>query len=124
MYRNNVILIGYLARDAEPRGTDDDNRYTVLTVVTKTSWRDRAGEWKTHSEYHRCIAWGGRFAEVAALKRGSHLQVEGELRSRDFQKDGITQKVFEIRVSTIVHLRKAWTNTDSTADSELDSLQS
>jgi len=124
MYRNHVTLIGYLARDAEPRGADDDNRYTVLTVVTKTSWRDKAGEWKTHSEYHRCIAWGARFAEVATLKRGSHLQIEGELRSRDYEKDGVTQKAFEIRVSTIVHLRKAWTQTESIADSEFDSRQS
>lgn len=118
MYRNHVTLIGYLARDAELRHAADANSYTVLTLVTKTSWQDRGGGWQTHSEYHRCIAWGARFSEVATLKRGSHLQIEGELRSREYEKDGVTQKVFEIRASAIVHLRKAWAQTESTADSE------
>jgi single-strand DNA-binding protein len=124
MYRNHVVLIGYLARDAELRHAADHAVYTVLTLVTKASWRDKSGEWKTHAEYHRCVAWGARFAGVADLKRGSHVQIEGELRSRDFTKDGVTQKIAEIRVNTIVHLRKAWSQIDAAIDDvQLDDAQ-
>lgn len=108
MYRNHVVLAGYLARDAESRGGDDSTPYVVLTLVTKSFWRDKAGEWKTHSEYHRCVAWGARFADVAALKRGAHLQVEGELRSRGYEKDGDTQRISEIRVGTVARLQNVW----------------
>lgn len=118
MYRNHVVLIGYLARDAEPRQISDSSSYTILTLVTKTSWRDKAGEWKTHSEYHRCVAWGARFVGVSELKRGSQVQIEGELRSRDFVKDGVTQKVSEIRATAIVHLRKTWAQMESTPDDD------
>lgn len=116
MYRNHVVLIGYLARDPEPRQAVDHAVYTVLTLVTKTSWRDKSGEWRTHSEYHRCVAWGARFAEVERLKRGSHIQIEGEIRSRELVKDGVTQKISEIRANTIVHLQKAWSQMDAPID--------
>lgn len=115
MYRNHVVLVGYLARDAERRGGDDSTPYVVLTLVTKSSWRDKTGEWKTHSEYHRCVAWGVRFAEVAALKRGAHLQIEGELRSREYEKDGNTQRIFEIRAGTVVRLQSVWGQPESVA---------
>jgi single-strand DNA-binding protein len=108
MYRNHVVLVGYLAHDAEARGSDAATPYTVLTLVTKSSWRDKAGDWKTSSEYHRCIAWGARFAEAATLRRGMHLQIEGQLRSREYQKDGSTQRIAEIRVNSILQLQNAW----------------
>lgn len=114
MYRNHIVLAGYLARDAESRGGDESTPYVVLTLVTKNSWRDKDGEWKTHSEYHRCIAWGTRFADVAALKRGAHLQIEGELRSREYEKDGSTQRISEIRASTILRLQNSWGQPEST----------
>lgn len=124
MYRNYVVLIGYLARDAEARGNDGDAPYAVLTLATKSSWRDKAGDWKTHSEYHRCVAWGARFIEVVALKRGAHLQIEGELRSREYQKDSSTQRLSEIRVGAVLLLKNAWGPQESAPlDGEPDNSQ-
>jgi single-strand DNA-binding protein len=113
MYRNHIVLAGYLARDAESRGGDDSTPYVVLTLVTKSSWREKDGGWKTHSEYHRCVAWGARFADVAALKRGAHLQIEGELRSREYEKDGSAQRISEIRASTVLRLQNVWGQPES-----------
>jgi len=125
MYRNHVVLAGYLARDAESRGGDDSAPYVVLTLVTKSSWRDKAGGWKTHSEYHRCVAWGARFAEVAALKRGAHLQIEGELRSREYEKDGNKHTIFEVRIATILRLQNVWGRPGSASvDVEASGLRS
>jgi single-stranded DNA-binding protein len=40
----------------------------------------------------------GKIAGFAAtLKKGAHVQVEGELRSREYEKGGVTQKIFEGR---------------------------
>ena len=109
MYLNRVTLVGYLARDAERRVASESNPYTVLTLVTKTSWKDRSGDWQTRSEYHRCIVWGAKFAEIAAeFKKGAHFQIEGELRSREFQKDGVASRVAEVRVLSVVQIRQAW----------------
>ena len=114
MYLNRVNLIGYLARGAEQRVASDSPPYTVLTVVTKTSWKDRTGDWQTHSEYHRCIVWGTKFADSAGtFKKGIHIQIEGELRSREFQKDGVANRVAEVRVHSVVQIRQAWRQTET-----------
>lgn len=108
MYLNRVTLIGYLARDAERRIVDGENPHVILTLVTKSSWKNRAGEWQSHSEAHRCVGWGPKFAEFAVkLKKGAHLEVEGELRSREFEKEGV-RRAFEIRIRSVLQLDRAW----------------
>jgi len=109
MYLNRVTLIGYLAHDADRRIVDGDNAHLILTLVTKTSWKSRGGEWQSHSESHRCVGWGTKFADFASgLKKGAHLQVEGELRSREYEKEGHTHRVFEIRIHSVLQLGRAW----------------
>jgi single-strand DNA-binding protein len=41
------------------------------------------------------------------LKKGAHVQIEGELRSREYDKNGVTQKSFECRVGSILKLDRA-----------------
>jgi len=114
MYLNKVTLMGYLAHDAEGRTSRDGRPYAVLDLATKESWKDGQGEWQSHSEIHRCVAWGQKLTSfAAAFKRGSHLQVEGSLRSREFDKDGVRQRVSEIRVSSIVKIDRAQGQTES-----------
>ena len=57
----------------------------------------------------RCVVFGklGEFA--ATLKKGAHIQVEGELRSRkyDSKKTNSEQTIWEIRVNSILKLDRA-----------------
>jgi single-strand DNA-binding protein len=107
MFMNRATLIGYVARNAETRSTSNGLNFTVLTLATKASWKDRDGAWQSHSEFHRCIVWG-KFAEFAAtLTKGMHLQVEGELRSREYERDGVKQRIWEIRTESILKLDRA-----------------
>jgi single-strand DNA-binding protein len=109
MYLNRVTLIGYLARDAERRIVDGENPHAILTLVTKSSWKNRAGEWLSHSESHRCVGWGPKFVEFASrLKKGAHLEIEGELRSREYEKEGVAHRAFEIRIRSVLQLDRAW----------------
>ena len=51
----------------------------------------------------------GKIASFAAtLKKGAHVQVEGELRSREYDKNGVTQKIVECRVGSILKLDRAF----------------
>jgi len=55
-----------------------------------------------------CIVWGSKFAAFAAdINKGAHLQVEGELRSREYEKDGVKQRIVEIRTKSILKLDRA-----------------
>jgi single-strand DNA-binding protein len=107
MYSNKVTLIGFLGNDAEVR-TNNDRSLTTLSLATKSSYK-KDGKYIEHTEWHRCVAFGklGEFA--ATLKKGAHIQVEGELRSREYdsRKTGTKQTAWEIRVKSILKLDRA-----------------
>ena len=119
MYQNRITLIGFLGRDAEQRSTSTNATYTVLSIATKTSWK-KGGEWQSRTEWHRAIVWGrlGEFAKT--LTKGSHLQVEGELRSREYEKDGIKCRVCEVRTNSILKLDRAEHQTGDESTAEAD----
>ena len=107
MYSNKVTLIGFTGADAEVR-TNNDRSLTTLSLATKSSYK-KDGKYIEHTEWHRCVVFGklGEFA--ATLKKGAHIQVEGELRSRkyDSTKTGTEVTVWEIRVNSILKLDRA-----------------
>jgi single-strand DNA-binding protein len=105
MYLNRVTLIGYLARDAESRVARDGPPYVILEVATKESWKDSSGTWQARSELHRCVAWGSKLVNfVAALGKGAHVQIEGSLRSREVETAGSRQRVWEIRLASVIKI--------------------
>jgi single-strand DNA-binding protein len=81
MFLNRATLIGYLGGDAEIRTGKNNQKFTTFSIATKTSYKDKeSGEYVSHTEWHRCIVFG-KFGEFAAtLKKGAHVQVEGEIR--------------------------------------------
>jgi single-strand DNA-binding protein len=108
MYQNKVTLIGFLGNDAEVR-TNDNRSFTTFSLATKSSYK-KDGKYISQTEWHRCVVFGKKLAEFAGtLKKGAHLQVEGELRSRKFDstKTGTEQTIWEIRVDSILKLDRA-----------------
>ena len=107
MYQNKVTLIGFLGNDAEVR-SNDNRSMTTLSLATKSSYK-KDGKYIEHTEWHSCVAFGklGEFA--ATLKKGAHIQVEGELRSRKYTstKTNSEQTIWEIRVNSILKLDRA-----------------
>ena len=108
MYQNKVTLIGFLGNDAEVR-SNANRSFTTLSLATKSSYK-KDDQYISQTEWHRCVVFGPKLAEFAGtLKKGAHLQVEGELRSRkyDSKKTGAEQTIWEIRVSSILKLDRA-----------------
>jgi single-strand DNA-binding protein len=107
MYQNKVTLIGFLGSDAEVRA-NDNRSFTTLSLATKSSYK-KDGKYISHTEWHRCVVFG-KLAEFAGtLKKGAHLQVEGELRSREYdsKKAGTKQTIWEIRLNSVLKLDRA-----------------
>lgn len=107
MYQNKVTLIGFLGNNPEVR-SNSNGSFTTLSLATKSSYK-KDGEYVSHTEWHRCFVFGklSEFAET--LTKGAHIQVEGELRSREYEsktKDS-KQRVWEIRVASILKLDRA-----------------
>ena len=98
---NKVILVGNLGRDPETRYMPSGGAVTNVSVATSKSWRDRdSGEQKERTEWHRVVFFN-RLAEVAGeyLRKGSKIYLEGELRTRDWERDGQKHYTTEIVAS-------------------------
>ena len=111
MYSNRVTLTGFLGQNAEVKSTRNHHSFTVLSLATKRSWKDReSGEWRSETTWHRCIVWGKLGDFASTLTTGTHVQVEGEIRHRDYvPKKGTpagdaTKSITEVRVSSIVRM--------------------
>lgn len=83
MYKNHVELIGFLGQDPELKSSTNGRAFTRLSVATTDRWKDKEGEYQERTDWHTVFCWGKR-AEAAArlLKKGSHVLIEGQLRSR------------------------------------------
>jgi single-strand DNA-binding protein len=110
MFLNRATLIGYLGGDAEVRTGKNDQKFTTFSIATKTSYKDKeSGEYVSHTEWHRCIVFG-KFGEFAAtLKKGAHVQVEGEIRHTEYTPKEAMKPVRtdSIRVNSILKLDRA-----------------
>jgi single-strand DNA-binding protein len=108
MYQNKVTLIGFLGSNPEARTNNPDVSVTTLSLATKSSYK-KNGEYVSHTEWHRCVVFGKLSEFAKALTKGAHVQVEGELRSREYdsKKTNSKQRVWEIRVSSILKLDRA-----------------
>jgi single-strand DNA-binding protein len=114
MYLNRITLIGFIGNDAERKASNATN-IAIFSLVTNKSWRNDAGSWESRTEWHRCVAFGNLADFAGSLTKGAHVAVEGELRSREYQRDltvvtqktTLTQRVWEIRVDSVLKLDRA-----------------
>lgn len=85
MYSNRVMITGFVGRDAETRTTRNDSTFTTLSVATKRSWKNReTGAYDSQTTWHKCVVFGPQAPFAATLLKGTHVQVEGELRTREY----------------------------------------
>ena len=121
MYKNRLSLIGFTGKDGEQKFTPQGTPVTVLSVATKASWKNKdTGEWESRTEWHRIVCWAKLAEFAASLKTGAHVQIEGELRSREYQKDGVTHRIWECKASRIAKLDRIERAEDSTAGNATD----
>ncbi|MCB0494624.1 MAG: single-stranded DNA-binding protein [Cyclobacteriaceae bacterium] len=95
---NKVILVGNLGRDPEVRHLENGTPVASFPVATSESYKDRTtGERKTMTEWHNVVLWRG-LAEVAEkyLHKGDQVYIEGKLRTRSWEKEGVTRYTTEI----------------------------
>jgi single-strand DNA-binding protein len=100
---NKVILVGNLGRDPEMRYTPDGTAVASFSVATSDEWKDKTtGEKRERTEWHRVVAFR-RLGEICGeyLTKGKQVYIEGRLRTRSWEKDGITRYSTEIEAKTM-----------------------
>jgi single-strand DNA-binding protein len=80
---NKVQLIGRLGADPETRTLNDGAKVTNLRVATSETWKDREGERRERTEWHRVTVWGeGSAKYLGFAEKGTMVFVEGKLSTR------------------------------------------
>lgn len=95
---NKVILVGRLGKDPEIRNLDSGVSVANFTLATSETYRDKTtGEKKEITEWHNVVLWRG-LAEIAQkyLHKGDMVYIEGKLRTRSWEKEGVTRYTTEI----------------------------
>lgn len=95
---NKVILVGRLGRDPEVRNLDSGVSVANFTLATSETYRDKtSGEKKEITEWHNVVLWRG-LAEIAQkyLHKGDLVYIEGKLRTRSWEKEGVTRYTTEV----------------------------
>jgi single-strand DNA-binding protein len=95
---NKVILVGRLGKDPEVRNLENGASVANFTMATSESYKDKTtGEKKEVTEWHNIVLWRG-LAEIAAkyLHKGDMIYVEGKLRTRSWEKEGVTRYTTEV----------------------------
>jgi single-strand DNA-binding protein len=98
---NKVILVGNVGQDPETRYMPNGGAVTNVTLATSDSWKDKnTNEQQERTEWHRIVFYQ-RLAEIVAeyVKKGSKIYVEGSLRTRSWEQDGVKRYATEIIAS-------------------------
>ncbi|MCU0355999.1 MAG: single-stranded DNA-binding protein [Cyclobacteriaceae bacterium] len=109
---NKVILVGRLGKDPEVRNLDSGVAVANFTLATSETYRDKTtGERKEITEWHNVVLWRG-LAEIAQkfLHKGDMVYVEGKLRTRSWEKEGVTRYTTEVVADNMTMLSTKGSN--------------
>lgn len=95
---NKVILVGNVGLDPEVRTLETGVKVARVRLATSERIFNRqTNETTEHTEWHTVTLWRG-LAEVVDkyVRKGSQVYVEGSLRSREWERDGVKHYATEI----------------------------
>lgn len=95
---NKAILVGRLGKDPEVRTLENGATLARFTMATSETYKDKTtGERKEITEWHNIVLWRG-LADIASkyLHKGDQVYIEGKIRSRSWEKEGVTRYTTEI----------------------------
>ena len=96
---NNVTLIGNLATDVELKDVGPDRKVAKFLLAV-----DRAGK-EGGADFVWVAAWDRQAESCAAyLSKGSHVAVDGRLRSRSWEEEGKRRSAVEVSAHRVQFL--------------------
>ena len=122
---NKAILLGNLGKDPEIRRLDDGRAVANFSIATSESYKNKAGEKVTNTEWHNIVLWSP-LADIAEsyLKKGSQVYIEGKISNRSYEdKDGVKKYISEVVGREITLLGRAPEPQNSSPEPQEDGLE-
>jgi single-strand DNA-binding protein len=95
---NKVILVGNLGKDPEVRTLESGAKVASFSLATSETYKNKSGEKVEHTEWHNIVMWRG-LADIVEkyVKKGDMIYVEGRLRTRSYEQEGVKKFFTEIQ---------------------------
>jgi single-strand DNA-binding protein len=102
---NRVILIGNLGKDPDVITFENGVKKASFSLATSESYKNKDGNRVDQTEWHNIILWRG-LADIAErfLRKGNQIYLEGKLKTRSYELDGVKKYITEIFVDNMTML--------------------
>ena len=116
---NKVFILGNSGQEPQVKVFDNGDQITTFSIATSDQWTDKNGEKKESTEWFTCVAYR-QLAKIAAdfVKKGSKVFVEGRIKTRSWEKEGVKQYRTEVEVLKLLVLDKRGDLVESSASTE------
>lgn len=116
---NKVILIGNVGQEPEVRQTKDGKEIANFSLATSESWKDKNGEKKERSEWHKISVLSQGLVSIVKqyVKKGSKLYIEGSLQTKKWTDNkGIERYTTEITLQNFNSTLQILSNVEKNID--------
>jgi single-strand DNA-binding protein len=102
---NRVILVGNLGKDPDVITFENGVKKASFSLATSESYKNKDGNRVDQTEWHNIILWRG-LADIAErfLRKGNQIYLEGKLKTRSYELDGVKKYITEIFVDNMTML--------------------
>jgi single-strand DNA-binding protein len=94
---NRMILMGHLGQTPEIKYTKTGKAVASLSVATTKKTKETES-----TEWHKVIAWEHLSDQATQMVKGDLVYVEGELKTRSWEQDGVKKYTTEIVARILV----------------------
>lgn len=102
---NKVILIGHIGQPPVLRHTQQGTPVVNFTLATNEVWKSD-GETRDRTTWHNIVMWGNVTDVVMKYTdKGSQVYLEGKLRNKTWEKDGVTHRTMETHADQLIILK-------------------
>ncbi len=121
---NKVILVGHLGKDPEVKTIENGVKVAKFSLATTESYKDKSGERKEVTEWHNVTCWRN-LAEIAEryLTKGKQIYVEGKIRSRTWEDNGVKKYAIDIVADSFTMLGSKGEANDNSGKPTTDAVQ-
>ena len=119
---NKVILVGNVGADPEVRSLESGIKVAKISIATTERIFDKTKkEYTNLTEWHSVTLWRS-LAEVVDkyVRKGSQLYIEGSLRNREWEKDGVKHYATDIVANEVKMLGKREVSSPAPASTPVD----
>ena len=116
---NKIFILGNVGQEPQVKTFDNGDSITSFSVATSDQWTDKSGEKRESTEWFNCVAYR-QLAKIASdfIRKGSKVFVEGRIKTRSWEKEGVKQYRTEVEVLKLLVLDKRGDLAEPSASSD------